>query len=327
MSSDQDTNVQIETAREVLYIEGSALLQMSDYLDKSFSKAIQTILKCQGRTILTGMGKSGHIANKIASTLASTGTPAFFVHPAEAAHGDLGMIVAGDIVIALSNSGESDEILTLVPALKRKGVTIIAITGREQSTLAKISDIHIFARINQEACPLGLAPTTSTTVSLAIGDAIAVCLLKERHFTSNDFALSHPAGSLGKSLLIKAEDIMIKEDDTPVVSTNATLKDVIIVMTNKGLGLAIITDTEKHVLGIFTDGDLRRLFQNEQEIKNLVIKDIMTTLPKTISKDILASEALHLMQKHKIASLLVINNNNQLLGVLTMHQLLKAGIV
>ncbi|MBN3859822.1 KpsF/GutQ family sugar-phosphate isomerase [Neisseriaceae bacterium PsAf] len=327
MSSSQHIESPIETAKEVLNIEGNALLEIADYLDESFSQAVQSILNCQGRTILTGMGKSGHIANKIASTLASTGTPAFFVHPAEAAHGDLGMIVNGDVVIALSNSGESDEILTLIPALKRKGINIIAITGRQESTLAKISDIHIFARINQEACPLGLAPTTSTTVSLAIGDAIAVCLLKARHFTSNDFALSHPAGSLGKSLLIKVEDVMVKEDAMPVVSADATLKDVIIVMTNKGLGLAIIINAEKQVLGIFTDGDLRRLFQNEQEIKNLVIEDIMISSPKTISKDILASEALHLMQEHKIASLLVVNENNQLLGVSTMHQLLSAGII
>ncbi|MFH4353988.1 MAG: KpsF/GutQ family sugar-phosphate isomerase [Neisseriaceae bacterium] len=318
----------IQTAQEVLSIEAHALLKMKESLQPSFIDVINTILHTQGRTILMGIGKSGHIANKIASTLASTGTPAFFVHPAEAAHGDLGMIDGSDIVIALSNSGESEEILTLLPALKRKGVTLIAITGRENSTLAKFADLHILTHVTQEACPLGLAPTTSTTVMLAIGDAIAVCLLKERQFTPNDFALSHPAGSLGKSLLTKVADVMLTEDrDLPLVSLEASLKDTIIVMTRQGMGLAIIVDDTRTVQGIFTDGDLRRLFQSQEEIKNLLISSIMIRSPKSISPDFLASDALHLMQENNINALLVVNPKKQLMGALTMHQLLKAGIV
>lgn len=316
----------LENAKKVLTIEAQALLDIRESLDQPFIDAVRTLLHCQGRIILTGMGKSGHVANKIASTLASTGSPAFFIHPAEAAHGDLGMITTQDVLLLLSNSGESAEIIALLPALKRMGVLIIAITGSATSTLAQIADIHILAKIKQEACPLGLAPTTSTTLSLALGDALAICLLQARHFTPDDFARSHPGGSLGKRLLLHVKDLMYPLKNAPVMYPEQTLKEAIIIMTQSRLGIAIIIDKQRHILGIFTDGDLRRLFQKEEAFDNRAIREIMTVHPHTTVANRLASEALHQMQQYQITSLIVVDRNQCLIGVLTMHQLVNAGI-
>lgn len=316
----------LEHAKKVLTIEAQALLDIRESLGQSFSDAVCALLRCQGRIILTGMGKSGHVANKIASTLASTGSPAFFIHPAEAAHGDLGMITTQDVLLFLSNSGESAEIIALLPALKRMGVLIIAITGNATSTLAQVADIHLLAKIKQEACPLGLAPTTSTTLSLALGDALAICLLQARHFTPDDFARSHPGGSLGKRLLLHVKDLMHPLKNTPVIYPEQTLKEAIIIMTQSRLGIAIIIDRQQHILGIFTDGDLRRLFQKEEVFDNRAICDIMTVNPQTTTANRLASEALNQMQQYQITSLIVVDRDQCLIGVLTMHQLVNAGI-
>ncbi|WP_434777446.1 KpsF/GutQ family sugar-phosphate isomerase [Neisseria sp. Ec49-e6-T10] len=317
----------LKQAQDVLNIEASALVDLSNQLDESFTQAIDLILGCTGRLIVTGMGKSGHIGTKIAATMASTGTPSFFVHPAEAAHGDLGMIVQNDIVLALSNSGESEEVIALLPALKRKGTKIIAITGRTHSTLAKEADIHLNAAVKQEACPLGLAPTTSTTAALALGDALAVVLLSARKFTPEDFALSHPAGSLGKRLLIHVADLMHKEDDLPQVKEGATLQNALLIMTEKGLGMTAVTNEQGQLIGVFTDGDLRRIFQKTANLTNIMIDDVMSKNPKTISANKLASEALHMMQTYKVSALLITNEQNHLIGAINMHDLLQAGII
>lgn len=316
----------LKHAKKVLTIEAQALLDIRESLGQPFIDAVRALLHCQGRIILTGIGKSGHVANKIASTLASTGSPAFFIHPAEAAHGDLGMITTQDVLLLLSNSGESAEIIALLPALKRMGVLIIAITGNTTSTLAQVADIHVLAKIEQEACPLGLAPTTSTTLSLALGDALAICLLQARHFTPDDFARSHPGGSLGKRLLLHVKDLMYPLKNTPVMYPEQTLKEAIITMTQSRLGITIIIDKQRHILGIFTDGDLRRLFQKEEAFDNRAIHEIMTIHPHTITANRLASEALHQMQQYQITSLIVVDHHQCLIGVLTMHQLVNAGI-
>jgi sugar isomerase, kpsF/gutQ family len=273
-----------------------------------------------------GMGKSGHIGHKIAATFASTGTPAFFVHPAEAAHGDLGMIVDNDVVLALSNSGESDEILAIIPALKRKNTTLICITSNPLSSMAKHADIHIQAAVSQEACPLGLAPTSSTTAVLALGDALAVVLLKARQFTPEDFALSHPAGSLGRHLLLTVNDVMHSGEQLPVVLQGTTLRHTIITMSEKGLGFVAITDISGSLKGIFTDGDLRRLFEKQDSIGSLIVDEVMKTSPVVIAPNKLASEALKLMQEKRINGLLVCQDG-QLLGALNMYDLLKARVV
>ncbi|PZU03656.1 MAG: hypothetical protein DI619_04170 [Francisella sp.] len=316
----------LQHAKKILTMEAQALLDIRESLGQPFIDAVRALLHCQGRIILIGIGKSGHVANKIASTLASTGSPAFFIHPAEAAHGDLGMITSQDVLLLLSNSGESSEIIALLPALKRMGVLIIAITGNTTSTLAKVADIHLLAKIKQEACPLGLAPTTSTTLSLALGDALAICLLQARHFTPDDFARFHPGGSLGKRLLLHVKDLMYPLKNTPVMYPKQTLKEAIIIMTQSRLGIAIIIDKQRHILGIFTDGDLRRLFQKEEAFNDRAIHKVMTVHPQTITADRLASEALHQMQQCQITSLIVVDCNQCLIGVLTMHQLVNAGI-
>lgn len=325
MKKPQYTRDDLQTAREVLRIESNALNQQAQMLDNQFIAAVDAILNCQGRVVLSGMGKSGHIGSKMAATLASTGTAAFFVHPAEAAHGDLGMILKEDVVIALSYSGESDELLAILPALKRKGVLMIAISGRVDSTLARHANIHLYTHVFQEACPLGLAPTTSTTVMMAMGDALAVALLKARHFTADDFALSHPAGSLGKRLLIRVADLMHSDKDLPLVSPQASLRQAIVTMSEKGLGLCIIGENHQ-LLGIFTDGDLRRLFEKNSDILQLNIAQVMQPKPHTIGSDKLAHEALHLMQQNRINAL-VVEDEGKLIGALNMHDLLRAGIV
>jgi arabinose-5-phosphate isomerase len=314
-------------AREVLLLEATEINALADRLDDCFLQAVTLILHCKGRVVVSGMGKSGHIGGKIASTFASTGTPAFFMHPAEASHGDLGMITAGDIVIALSNSGESDEILAIVPPLKRLGASIIAITGNDRSTLAQAADIHLSAHVSKEACPLGLAPTSSTTLALALGDALALCVLDHRDFTAEDFARSHPGGSLGRRLLIRVSDLMRKDLDVPKVYSEASLPDGLLEMSRKGLGLTAIVDTNNQLIGVFTDGDLRRTFEKNVNITSVLIKDVMHTSPLTIQPDDLAMKAVEIMETHKINALLVTNAAGSLVGALNMHDLLRAKVV
>lgn len=314
-------------AREVLEIEADALHSMAGRLSGDFCRAMDAILGTSGRLIVTGMGKSGHIARKIAATLASTGTPAYFVHPAEAAHGDLGMITNADILLALSNSGESAEVLALLPALKRKGVTLIAMTGRAESTLAREANIHLDTWVEREACPLGLAPTASTTAALAMGDALAVALLEEREFQEEDFALSHPGGSLGRRLLVRVADLMHQNDELPVVKSHASLKEALLVMTEKGLGMTAVVDDQNHLLGIYTDGDLRRTLDKTLDLSTLQVDDVMTVNPHTIAAGRLATEAVRLMELKKITGLMIVDEEQHLLGALHMHDLLKAGVV
>lgn len=314
-------------ANEAMHTEAEAICVVAGQLGEDFVHAIDVILRCSGRTIVMGMGKSGHIGRKISATFASTGTPSFFVHPAEAAHGDLGMIVDGDVVLALSNSGESDEILDLIPALKRKHITLICITSNPKSNMAQHADIHILARITHEACPLGLAPTSSTTAVLALGDAMAVALLKARSFTSKDFALSHPAGSLGRRLLITVGDLMHTGKQLPAVLEHTLLKIAVVIMSEKALGMIAVIDKQGKLCGILTDGDLRRLFETHDNFANLTVNDVMKPHATTISPDKLASEAIKLMQEKRISGLLVCNEQKQLIGALNMHDLLRARLV
>lgn len=317
----------LEQAQEVLLIEAKALTELANQIDWHFYAVVTEILSCKGHLVVTGMGKSGHIAKKIAATLASTGTPSFFIHPAEAAHGDLGMIIKSDMLLTLSNSGESDEIVALLPALKRKGIKIISMTSREDSTLARESDFHLLVKVSQEACPLGLAPTASTTAALGLGDALAVVLLRAREFTPEDFAMSHPAGSLGKRLLIRVSDVMHQGENLPVITLGASLKEALVIMSAKGLGMIAVVDQQGVLQGVFTDGDLRRLFQRVDYFTHLSIDEVMGKNPKMIVDTKLASEALYVMQESRVNGLLVVDQQNKLIGALNMHDLLKAGIV
>ncbi len=311
----------------VIDTELAAVSALRNIIDESFVKACELIINCKGRVVVTGMGKSGHIGNKIAATMASTGTPAFFVHPGEASHGDLGMITPQDVVIALSNSGETGEILTIIPILKRLSVPMISITGNPDSSLSTEADINLDASIEKEACPLGLAPTSSTTVALVLGDALAVALLDARGFTEEDFALSHPGGSLGRRLLLHVKDIMHTDEHIPQVHADATLRDALLEMTEKGLGMTAIVDNKQQVLGIYTDGDLRRTLDKNIDVHSAAIKDVMTANCKTIQAHILAAEALTEMQQNKINAMLVVDENKRLVGALNMHDLLRAGVV
>jgi arabinose-5-phosphate isomerase len=317
----------LELARQVLTIEAKAVTALIDRMDRSFLRALDLILQCPGRVVVSGMGKSGHIARKIASTMASTGTPAFFVHPGEASHGDLGMITESDVLIALSNSGESPELLTIVPLVKRKGAKLIAMTGRPNSSLAREADVHLDASVTQEACPLGLAPTASTTAALALGDALAIALLDARGFGAEDFARSHPGGALGRRLLVHVGDVMHSGDALPKVSEGALLTDALLEMTRKGLGMTAVVDGENRVLGVFTDGDLRRTLDRTADIRAARIAEVMTRNPHTIAADRLAAEAVQQMERHKINGLLVVDENHRLVGALNMHDLLRAGVV
>ena len=317
----------LSLARDVLLLEASEINALANRLDQHFSDAVALILQCKGRVVVSGMGKSGHIGGKIASTLASTGTPAFFMHPAEASHGDLGMITAGDIVIALSNSGESDELLAIITPLKRLGASIIAITGNNASSLALAADIHLSASVSKEACPLGLAPTSSSTVALALGDALALCVLDQRDFTAEDFARSHPGGSLGRRLLIHVNDLMRKEAQIPSVSIEASLRQGLLEMSGKGLGLTAIVDADQQPIGIFTDGDLRRAFEKNVNVATASIQDVMRRNPTTIHQNQLAIEAVEIMEQRKINALLVIDDAGKLVGALNMHDLLLAKVV
>ncbi len=314
-------------ARRVLDIESNAIAQLQHYLNADFEQACKLMFDCKGRIVVVGMGKSGHISNKIAATLASTGSPAFFVHPGEASHGDLGMITPNDVVLALSNSGETDEVLKILPVLKRLDIPVIAMTGNPQSTLARHATVHVQVSVQQEACPLGLAPTASTTAALAMGDAMAVALLEARGFSADDFALSHPGGSLGRRLLLRICDIMHTGAQIPLVDAGASLPEALLEISKKGLGMTGITDSNGQLGGIFTDGDLRRVLDQRLDIHNTPIKAVMTANCVTVQPQMLAAEALQIMEKKKINALLVVDEHRVPIGAFNMHDLLKAGVI
>ena len=316
-----------QMGRKVLEIERDALTALLPRINEDFARACQIMLGCTGRIVVTGMGKSGHIGGKIAATLASTGTPSFFVHPGEASHGDLGMITKQDVVLALSNSGETNEVLTILPLIKRMGAPLIAITGKPTSTLAKAADAHLDVTVAQEACPHNLAPTASTTATLAMGDALAVALLEARGFTPEDFAMSHPGGSLGRKLLLKISDLMHKGERLPKVSPDASLSTALLEMTRKGLGMTAIVTPEENILGVYTDGDLRRTLETGIDVRTAKIAEVMTKGGKTAKADWLAAQAVQLMEKHKITVLLVVDDNDKLVGAIHMQDLLRAGVV
>jgi arabinose-5-phosphate isomerase len=322
-----DSSRSIALARQVLTIEADAVRLLADRIDDRFHHALTLILASKGRVVVTGMGKSGHVARKIAATLASTGTPAFFLHPGEASHGDLGMIAHDDVVIALSYSGESTEITTILPLIKRRGAKLIGISGNPASTLGRESDAHLNAAVDKEACPHNLAPTASTTAALALGDALAVALLDARGFTAEDFARTHPGGSLGRRLLVHVRDVMHTGAALPTIRVNASLKDALLEMTRKGLGMTAAIDDAGRVAGVFTDGDLRRTLEKSVDIHTANIADLMTRNPRTIGPDQLAVEAVERMQDLKINGLLVVDADQKLVGALNMHDLLKAGVV
>ncbi|NOS87609.1 MAG: KpsF/GutQ family sugar-phosphate isomerase [Methylococcaceae bacterium] len=311
----------------VIQVEAEAVTALAGQIDAQFVSACKLLFHCQGRVVVIGMGKSGHIAGKIAATLASTGTPAFFVHPGEASHGDLGMITRLDVVLALSNSGETEEVLKILPLIKRLGVPLIAMTGNPVSTLATVATAHINVAVAKEACPLGLAPTASTTAALVMGDALAVSLLQARGFTRDDFAWSHPGGSLGKRLLLRVSDIMHLGNDIPAVHESAVISVALLEMTEKKLGMTAIVDDHHRVVGIFTDGDLRRTLAKNLDIQHTAISQVMTAQCALISKDILAAEAMQIMEQKKINALIVVDANSVAVGALNMHDLLRAGIV
>ncbi|MCL4132592.1 UNVERIFIED_CONTAM: hypothetical protein GTU68_039846 [Idotea baltica] len=315
----------IESARDVLNIEAAAITKQLDYLGDSFNSACEKILTCEGRVIVTGMGKSGHIANKIAATLASTGTPAFFVHPGEASHGDLGMITPKDLVLAISNSGETPEVLTILPIIKRMDIPLIGLASAPDSSLAKLSDVYLNIVIEQEACPMNLAPTASTTTTLAIGDALAIAVLNARDFNEQDFARSHPGGSLGRRLLLYVEDIMHQGSNIPQIDQQQSLSDALIEMTSKGLGMTAIIDQNKRLLGVYTDGDLRRTLADNTGL-DTPINEVMTKSPITVEPNVLAAELVSTMKANRINSIIV-TSDGQVVGALNMQDLLRAGIL
>ncbi|AIY64057.1 KpsF/GutQ family sugar-phosphate isomerase [Pseudoalteromonas piratica] len=317
----------IARGKRVLKIEKNAIEQLAQYINDDFSNACQLMYDCKGRVIVIGMGKSGHIGNKIAATLASTGTPSFFVHPGEASHGDLGMITKDDVLLMISNSGETAEVINLIPVIKRIGAKIIGMSGKKNSTLAQQSNVHICIAISEEACPLGLAPTASTTATLAMGDAIAVALLEEKGFTADDFALSHPGGSLGKRLLLMLKDIMHQGDALPIVSEVTTIKNALLEMTAKGLGMTAVVSQNNTLQGIFTDGDLRRILEQRIDIHATAISDVMTKQCTTAPETMLAAEALNIMETKKINGLIVVDQQQRPIGALNMQDLLKAGVL
>jgi arabinose-5-phosphate isomerase len=316
-----------ESAKRTITIERDAITDLFERIDDTFTSACKLMTLCKGRVVVTGMGKSGHIAKKIAATLASTGTPSFFVHPGEASHGDLGMITHNDVVLAISNSGNTAEIVTILPLIKRMGTPLISMTGNPNSTLAKQSNINLDVSISKEACPLGLAPTSSTTVTLVMGDALAVALLESKNFSEQDFAFSHPGGSLGKKLILTVADLMHTGSRIPTVKSGTLLSDGLLEISEKGLGLTAITNKEGKLVGLFTDGDLRRTFDAKLDLLSTTIDDVMTTQCKTITDDILAAEALSIMEQNKITGLIVTNSNQEVIGALHMHDLLRAGVI
>ena len=317
----------LNLAREVLNIEAAAVQALVARVDEDFLRALNVILRCEGRIIVSGMGKSGHIARKIAATLSSTGTPAYFVHPGDASHGDLGMITSEDVIIALSYSGESQELMTIVPVIKRQGAKLISMTGNPASSLAQAADVHLDAAVAKEACPMGLAPTASTTAALALGDALAVALLDAKGFGAEDFARSHPGGNLGRRLLTHVRDIMRSGERLPMVHEDAMLGDAILEISKKGVGMTAIVDAEQRVLGIYTDGDLRRTLEKKLDINATLVRSVMSIKPRCISPDALAAEAVRVMEQHNISQMLVIDDQHQLVGALNMHDLLHAKVI
>ncbi len=317
----------IKPALRTINMEAQAVLLLQDRIDQSFVKACEHILACKGRTIITGMGKSGHIANKIASTFASTGSPAFFVHPGEASHGDSGMITNNDLVIAISNSGTTSEVITLLPLIKRLKIPLISMTGDPRSTLAKVADVNLDIGVSEEACPLGLAPTTSTTVTLVMGDALAVALLEARGFTAEDFAFSHPGGALGRKLLLRVGDIMHAGSEVPRVEESTPLSEALFEMTAKGFGITTVVNGSNELIGVFTDGDLRRAVDQKIDINNVCTGDVMTRGCKTVNREMLAAEALKIMEDNKITAVIVEDDARHPLGVLHLHDILRAGVV
>lgn len=314
-------------AANVLDIEARAVDALKARLDDSFVAACELCLATPGRVVVTGMGKSGHVSNKIAATLASTGTPAFFMHPAEASHGDLGMITSQDLLLAISYSGETAEVVTILPMVKRMGAKLVSMTGNPKSTMAQAADVHLDISVEEEACPLKLAPTASTTATLAMGDALAVALLEKRGFTAEDFARSHPSGSLGKRLLLRVSDVMRSGDRVPAVNAGVTLRDALLEMTDKGLGMTAIVDDQNKILGVYTDGDLRRTLDAGSDIRTTTIREVMHANCKTTSADVLAAEALHLLEENKITSLLVADDDGKLVGALNIHDLFREGLM
>ena len=317
----------ISSAQRTIKMEADAVAELQHRLDHSFVTACETMLACEGRVIVTGMGKSGHIGNKIAATLASTGTPSFFVHPGEASHGDLGMITKNDVVIAISNSGSTAEVITILPLIKRLGIPMISMTGDPESVLSQAALANLDVSVASEACPLNLAPTTSTTVTLAMGDALAIALLESRGFTAEDFAFSHPGGALGRKLLLRVTDIMHKDVEVPRVLATEPLHQALLVMTEKGFGMTTVVSDENKLLGVFTDGDLRRIVDAKVDINNVTMADVMSPNPKTISGEILAAQALKIMEDGSITALIVENENQSPIGVLHMHDILRAGVI
>lgn len=313
--------------RAVMETEAAAITGLIPRVDADFARACRIMLGCRGRIVVLGMGKSGHIAGKIAATLASTGSPAFFVHPGEASHGDLGMITATDVVLALSNSGETQELVTILPLIKRLDVPLVALTGQPESTLGRAASVHLNVAVTQEACPLNLAPTSSTTAALAMGDALAISLLEARGFTREDFARSHPGGKLGRRLLLLIDDIMHHGDGIPRVAPEASLRDALVEMSRKGLGMTAITDSDQRLAGIFTDGDLRRSLDQGVDLHRTPVRDVMTVGGKTMTRGALAAEALQLMEEYKINALLVVDDDERVVGALNMHDLLRSGVV
>lgn len=315
-----------DLAKEVLEIEAHSILKLKNNINGCFEKAIDILYACKGRVIVTGMGKSGIIGKKIAATLSSTGTPSYFLHPAESTHGDSGIITRDDIIIAISNSGETKELLNLLPLIKRFGVQMIALTGGLNSTLAKTSDVTLDISVEKEACPLNKAPTASTTATLAMGDALAVCLLEKRGFSEEDFLVFHPSGALGKGILYKVEELMIKGEQLPLASEDELFKDVIELISAKKLGVAVLTDKNGIMTGVLTDGDIRRTLIKHKNIQNLNAKEVMTVNPKTVLQDDLAAKALHIMEKYSITALAITDENKKPVGILHIHDLLRAGV-
>lgn len=316
-----------QLGKSVIEIEQKAIAELVQFVDDSFELACQLMFHCKGRVIVIGMGKSGHIGGKIAATLASTGTPSFFVHPGEASHGDLGMITSNDVVLTISNSGETSEVLAIIPVIKRIGAKLISMTGNSESTLAKLADTHVCIKVSTEACPLGLAPTSSTTATLVMGDALAVALLNARDFTADDFALSHPGGSLGKRLLLRLRDIMHQGDRVPMVKQTALIKDALVEMSLKGLGMTAIIDEEQKLVGLFTDGDLRRVLDNKTDIHSDIISTVMTYNPQVANSEMLAAQALKIMEDKKINGLIIVNDDNKPVGAMNMHDFLSSGVL
>ena len=320
-------NDYLKVAKRTIKMESEAVALLEQRIGNEFIEACKLIINCSGRLVVTGMGKSGHIGRKIAATFASTGTPAFFVHPGEASHGDIGMITKKDVVLALSNSGTTTELVTLLPQIKRLGVPLICMTGDQTSTLASAAEVHLDVKVNSEACPLGLAPTTSTTATLVMGDALAIALLEARGFTAEDFAFSHPGGALGQKLLLKVKDIMHSGEDLPKVNINQPLKEALLEMSKKGFGMTTVVKDTGKLFGVFTDGDLRRAIDNDKNVKSILLSEVTKSGCKSIHQDALAAEALKIIEDLRVTTLVIENSNHEPVGILHLHDILKAGVV